>query len=514
MNRFACIYIGAGAIEAVLAQRGSGNKIKILDRFSYPIHIAMKLHRDGYIPHRSSQTIQRVLTEYIRLARESLCQTIEIIISTDLRGADNFLFVYERLETAAQGCTVRVLTDEEEMELFCASAKIFLTAEQDTSKLNMMLAAIVGDSINFALTTDGLIDYTEQIPYGYFKLSDLIESITREHAHYSKLLSEIIENKLRLAVSHIDKRRLDLICLTTRNAQKLSTLVPHRAVGSLFIFPKESIEQAYQMLKELTPAQIKHLHPQLSDNEALTIQSTIIVARQLMTTGGVDQITLLEQDIAYARVKLHFHLTLQRAVLRWTEESAYTCAKAVAERYRADSTHLDAVEYYALRLFDTLRRVSPMGRGQRHLLRIAAQLLDVGQFGGEDGQAHANKEIIEREKIIGLSAAEQHMLARVCCEAKKNHECRLRWSGSDFSPKEALQTAQLTAILKLAATLDQSRRQKVARIQCSLSDTELVVKVATSHNMQLETYYFNRDRAWIERVFEVRPVLKVKRAKV
>ena len=79
---------------------------------------------------------------------------------------------------------------------------------------------------------------------------------------------------------------------------------------------------------------------------------------------------------------------------------------------------------------------------------------------------------------------------------------------------EALIIAQLTAILKLTTTLDQSRKNKVSKLTYSLNENELIVKVTTSHNTQLENYYFNRDCKWIERVFEVKPVLKVKRIKV
>ena len=66
------------------------------------------------------------------------------------------------------------------------------------------------------------------------------------------------------------------------------------------------------------------------------------------------------------------------------------------------------------------------------------------------------------------------------------------------------------AVLKLAAALDQSRRQKLRSVKARLSDKQLVIQVETRENMVLEKGLFSVYADAFERIFSVQPVIKEK----
>lgn len=515
MNRSACIYIGPNLIEVVSAQRGAARKVKILDKAFYPLEIDTEIHETGVISVQSGQLLQRVLKEYIRLAQENLPERIDLIISNEVTTANNFVFLYKRLEDIARDCQIQILSPEEELELFCAYSKLYLSEKQDIEKANILMAEINSEIINFALTADGIIDFTEQIPYGYEKLAEIVEKITRQRTRYSKLLSEIIESKLRLAVSHIGKRGIELVSLACKDTLALAQNFPHEGDGYYYTFSKATIDKVYHILKELTPDQIRHLYPSLTEAQSVTIQSSVIVARRLINTAGADSISLIQPNIAEAVVRFRFKSTQYKEIRHWLEEGSYQSAIEISKRYQVDQEHADAIEHYALRIFDTLKKYFSLNNIDRRYLRLACRLLDVGQYGGEDGQAQAGEDIILREDIIGLSYEDRKIIGRVCRNTKlDNYDRTVKTHG--FTMDQFLSIAQLTAILKIASALDQSRRQKVSKLQCAFSeeDLTLTIKITTSHNTQLESYYFERDSVWMKRIFEVTPILKVKRVKV
>ncbi len=513
MKRLACIYIGSERIELIIAQRGANKKAHIIDHALYPLQFDYEIFQNGFISTSSNQLLERVFKEYLRLAKENMPDKIQVIFSNEISRAENFLFIYYRINDLLEDQNALILTNEDELELFCIISELNISENFDVSSTNIMMAAINANQINFSLTNNGFIDFTEQIPYGYLKLSEMVETITKERTHYSKLLSEIIENKLRLAISHIGKRKLKYVSLTTKDAEIIAQNFKHDQKGELFIFNKDTINEAYHSIKELTPEQIRTRYPNLTEAQSITLQSTIIVARQLINTAKTDQIFLIKRDLAKSIVELQFKLTKQRELSTWIEEGSYQSVIAVSERYNVDQRHAELVEKYSLQLYSALKKRYALSKKEKRYLALAARLLDIGQFGGEDGQARASEEIILREDIIGLSQAERRIIARVCYNVKVNDYDKTM-DTREFSMDESLIIAQLTAIIKLASTLDQSRKNKVGKLTYSLKDSELIVKVTTTHNTQLENYYFNRDSKWVERIYDLKPVLKVKRIKV
>ena len=74
-----------------------------------------------------------------------------------------------------------------------------------------------------------------------------------------------------------------------------------------------------------------------------------------------------------------------------------------------------------------------------------------------------------------------------------------------------LTVAKLTAILRLANSLDRSHKQKLDGMKAVLQDNQLMVHITTSQDTTLESGFFELSKEFFREVYSVEPVLKVKR---
>ena len=68
--------------------------------------------------------------------------------------------------------------------------------------------------------------------------------------------------------------------------------------------------------------------------------------------------------------------------------------------------------------------------------------------------------------------------------------------------------AKLTAILRLASSLDRSHRQKLQGLKAVLRDNQMTLTVDTQEDITLEKGFFEANRDFFKEVFSVEPVLK------
>lgn len=511
MKRYACIFISAEQISLCTAQRGAGAAVKILDRAKYPLSLEHEIHETGHVGSQSILDLRRLLSEYIRLARENAVEALDIFISAEVACASNFLYLLDALKISSDGVPIHVLSIENELERFCLSVRC--SEETCPEDANAVMVSISGDQLYFAATENGLIDYSEEIEFGYLRLADMTESIADVSENTSRLLSEIIRNKLRIPARHLKKRRIDKLILMTRDEVPLAKIANHTQICGHTAISRKTLDELYHKIKNLTPNQVNYLYPHLPDGEGDTLLATVILCQQLMEAVDADVIQLMPTDRAVRQVEFMFRKTRYAKALAWIEESEYLCARKIAERYLGETAHLDATEFFALRFFETLRKRYGLSRRERRLLRLAVRLCDVGQFGGEAGQSRACEDIIIREKIIGLSSREQHMVARIARDARSG-AYNADPPDPDFPPDDALTIARLTAIIKLAFAMDQSRLQKLGKLRCALREDQMIVSAEAAKNAHLESYYFMREAACIQQVYGVVPILKLARPKL
>ena len=96
----------------------------------------------------------------------------------------------------------------------------------------------------------------------------------------------------------------------------------------------------------------------------------------------------------------------------------------------------------------------------------------------------------------------------------------VRFNHSDFTYTERvanrrttdqdsyLIVAKLTAILRLASSLDRSHKQKFVDLKAVLRDNELHLSATTAEDTTLELSYFVNKAEFFQEVFSITPIIK------
>lgn len=125
-------------------------------------------------------------------------------------------------------------------------------------------------------------------------------------------------------------------------------------------------------------------------------------------------------------------------------------------------------------------------------LRLAAILHDCGKYISMINIGEASYDIIMATEMIGLSHMEREIVANV---VRFNHSNFVYYGQAQDHPqgldKESyLIVAKLTAILRLANSLDRSHKQKMKGVKATLQDNELILKIDSQEDITLERGFF------------------------
>ena len=154
-----------------------------------------------------------------------------------------------------------------------------------------------------------------------------------------------------------------------------------------------------------------------------------------------------------------------------------------------------------------MKRIHGLGKRERLYLRLAAILHDCGKYVSLINTGETSYQIVMATEIIGLSHQERKIVANV---VRFNHSGFV-YDGqqADSMGREAfLIVAKLTAILRLASSLDRSHRQKLQGLKAALRDGQMILTVDTQEDITLEKGFFEANREFFKEVFSVEPVLK------
>jgi len=192
------------------------------------------------------------------------------------------------------------------------------------------------------------------------------------------------------------------------------------------------------------------------------------------------------------------------------EEDIIATADNISKRFMCNQEHTDKVRYYAMTIFDAMKRFHGLGKRERLLLEIIAMLHDCGKYISLTHAPESSYNIIMSMEIIGLSHLEREIVAYSVLYNNVTMEGQEQIV-QNIGEKAYLTVYKLCAILKLANVLDRSHKQKVQKIRAVFKDGELVISVDTRDEFTLESQMFEEKARFFEEAFCVKPVLRARR---
>lgn len=179
-------------------------------------------------------------------------------------------------------------------------------------------------------------------------------------------------------------------------------------------------------------------------------------------------------------------------------------AHHLARKYHMDLPHGQQVAKLALSLFDQLQSLHRLGDEARLLLEVASLLHDIGQFIQPSDHEKHGYYIVKHSPLIGLSTAQKDLVANIIRYHRKEAPSLRDENFKNLSQKDRLTVTKLTAILRLADSLDISRSHAVQDVKVqphARNGWELVL--VGEGDMLLEKWQLRKRKKLFEEVFGV-----------
>lgn len=364
---------------------------------------------------------------------------------------------------------------------------------------------------------DSLVS-TQNLPLGIIRLLEIIGNMKTTAEKERKLIQEIVDNELvTFRKIYLKDRKIENLI----GIGKVTLILYRKIMGDGSQKDRITVEEFnrfYEMLGRMTLDQIEETFEINADYANLLLPASTIIRQVLEVTGaeniwvpGTHMLDGIAAEYAEERKLLKFNHNFANDII--------VTSRNMAKRYKCHMSHIQAVESAALQVFDSLKKYHGLKERERLLLQIAADLHSCGKFVTMRNATEYAYNIIMATEIIGLSHVEREIVANIVryhlkffqyndikIEAKPSRISRLA------TPDNlTLIVAKLTAILRLANSMDRSHNNKLAGCRITVKNNKLVISTDYVGDVTLETLSIEEKADFFEEIFGIRPVLKQKK---
>ncbi len=533
IQTFAAIDVGSFEVELGIYEISNKNGIRPIDHVRHVIALGKDTFSTGKISYDLVEELCQVLKDFSVIMKSYRVYAYTAYATSAMREAKNNPIILEQIRVRT-GLEIKLISNSEQRFL---SYKAIASKESEFNTIIQKGTAIVDvgfGSMQLSLFDKDALITTQNLPLGALKIRDLISRIPTNVKMHQEIIRELVDNELFVfRKMYLKDREIKNLIGIGDNALSLykqmvtvDKKMPDRMTA-------EDVNRFYDALFHMSLQQMEDLFGVNETYAELMMPSAIIYKRILEITGA-EQFWLPGIRLCDGMAAEYADNSRQVKFKHSFENDILAASKNMAKRYKCHTGHNQILEIYAMDIFDTIRRYHGMNSRDRLLLRIAVLLHACGKFISIRDANECAYNIIMSTEIIGLSHLEREIIANVVrynirdfdynqiqLETDIDREVSGGLKNSTASSggdKETLSVndirikiAKLTAILRLANSMDRSHKQKLSGCKMAVRDEQLVITTDYPGEILLEQMSFQQKADFFEEIFGIRPVLKHKR---
>ena len=480
------------------------------------IALGKDTYNTGKISYRLVEEMCEVLQDFVRIMKEYQVKEYRAYATSAMREARNSQIVLEQLRVRT-GIDVKIISNSEQRFI---SYKAIAAKDAEFQKNIQRGTAIVDvgfGSMQASLFDKDALVSTQNLPLGVLRLRELIahEKLTQQGAQ--NLIAELIDNELvTYRKMYLKDREIkNLIAIGEPILSLYYKMADGKRSEQITI---QEFNCFYERLKSMTLAQTEDFFDVNEEYARLMFPAAAIYKRMLEITGaefmwvpGIRMTDGMAAEYAEDKKLIRFNHSFENDII--------VTSRNMAKRYKCYMPHIQNVEEAALKVFDSLKKYHGLGARERLLVQIAANLHSCGKFVTMRGSEECGYNMIMATEIIGLSHVEREIVANVV----KYHQQKFRYNEVEVSAKPSKDSrlvstenlsiviARLTAILRLANSMDRGHTGKLKDCRLNVKDGQLLIQTDCPADVTLESISIADKGDFFEEIFGIRPVLRQKR---
>lgn len=500
----AVIEIGSNELRLRIAQNVRG-KMKFLESATYPLSLGSDAFTGGKISFEKVDAACTIIKNFMEIARSYGIEECEVVATTAIRESKNRDYILDQIKIKT-GVEAQVIDGAQE-KLFIYKLMAQVTPAEHMQS-GLMLYTGSG-SVGIAVWENNKVTFTDNIQIGSMRISELFGNMQEYTATFYVLVEDYLESYIHFIEADIPEGTRNFVA-SGQEISMIAELTNAEKDHELLRIHRDKLFELFEELKFKTVDKICEDYG-LPIEKAEVLLPAVCIYKKLIGFTQAEEIispmVLLSDALLYKNMFPQHYSRISKEF----DKSTILCARAIAHKFNDVTAHHTAVEKYALQIFDKIRKIHGMGKREKLLLQTAAILHDIGKFiNVKDHHIHVYN-IVTGLEIIGINHSEKEIIALLCLFHSRLSPYNDYKVYMMLPTEKQVLVSKLSAMLKIADSLDTSHEQKFTDIDVKLTEKELVITISTDKNIELEIWSFKEKRALFEEVFGIKAVIKRKR---
>ena len=509
IKTFAAIDVGSFELSMKIFEFSGKNNMRETDYIKQRLDLGSDTYAAGKISNEKVDELCRTLKEFAAVMASYKVEAYRAYGTSAIRETENSAILLDQIAQRT-GIRVEVLSNSEQRFLDYKSIASQGESFRKFIEQNTAIVDIGGGSIQLSLFENDTLVSTQNLRLGVLRIQELLHHASTRNGRTEDLIDEMATAQLATYKKlYLKEHEIQNIIVVD---DYISPWARKRAgkSGAQAMINVGDFETLLQMLCSKSTTEIAKLMDIMEEKVPLVLISAVLTRRIALLMGAdciwAPGVTLCD-GIAYEYAEKNKMFKGEHDF----EKDIIACAVNISKRYMGSKKRAETLEKLSTTIFDSMKKVHGLGKRERLYLRIAAILHDCGKYVSMVNIGETSYNIIMATEMIGLSHMEREIVANI---VRFNHSS-FQYYGqpgmSGIDRDSYLVVAKLTAILRLANSLDRSHKQKLKGLKASLQENELILNVETQEDITLETCFFDQRCEFFTEVFSITPVLKQKK---
>lgn len=511
VKTFAAIDVGSFELTMKIFEFSGKNSMREIDRISQRLDLGTDTYANGKISNEKMDELCRTLKEFTDIMKSYQVSAYRAYGTSAIRETENSIIIQDQMEQRT-GIRVEILSNSEQRFLDYKSIASKGDSFRKIIEGKTAIVDIGGGSIQLSLFDNDTLVSTQNIRLGVLRLQEILTHLNAKTSQVENMIDEMATAQLATYKKlYLKDREIENIIIVDDYISPWAVRRTQKTGGQSVIGMQE-FDELLKMLRSVSTMEAAKRLDTSEEKVPLVFISAVLTRRiaQLMEAKKIwaPGVTLCD-GIAYEYAE---QIKMFRGEHDFAED-IIACAMNISKRYMGSRKRAETLEKITTTIFDSMKKIHGLGARERLYLRLASILHDCGKYISLVNIGETSYNIIMATEIIGLSHMEREIVANV---VRFNHSEFIyygqhRSENATLDKESYLMIAKLTAILRLANSLDRSHKQKMKGVKAQLKDTELILTVNTQEDITLESGFFTEGTEFFKEVFSVTPVLRHKK---
>ena len=484
----AVIHLGSEMIRMQIVEFRSLRRFKVIEQCDYPIRLGEESFKHKIIPFPMVEEICQVLQGFRELMQDYGVEVYRAQATTAVREARNQVYLLDQVKLRT-GLTVEVT--EMPMEIYTKFIAIRHTlAEQHIpTDEGMMLIDISSGGLGITGIESDKITFQENFHIGIIRIKESFNYYQRSSQHFNRALMQFLASTTGPVKAALRGRSMRYLVISGTETELLLKILGKKSAGpgGLTHLARDEFMAVFDEIRNLNlPQMIQLFH--VTEDEAEIMLPMILLYEQLLSLVPTAQEIIVSDETFIDGMRLRYIVQQKEPeYAAGLEDELLSLVHHVGENYHYDYSHVSQVEKISLAIFDKIGRRYGLNDHHRLLLRAACILHDIGKYVSMRSHSLYSYQLIMGTDIIGFTEEDKQIIALAKPPAQEKIPL----------------VAKLSAIVRLADALDRSYLQKIDKVKVQIQNRELVIKVHSRMDLDLEEWVFASKATMLEEVYGI-----------